>query len=164
MIDNCLTTVVTELNEYLNTLYGLSSDRVFISDIDPDEVVEDDADGRVLVSLINIEEDKLATQKHTPGQKCVYLNLYILFSASFHKSQNVDALKFISGVLSFFGNKPVFTSENTPGLNPGIEKISFDVQNLTFHEQSDMWGSIGANSRPSVLYKVYGVQVNTALE
>ncbi|CAN5916770.1 hypothetical protein BH11BAC7_BH11BAC7_27640 [soil metagenome] len=159
MIDNCLVTVVAELNEHLNNLYGLSSDSVVISDIDPDEIVEEDADGRVLATLINIEEDKLATQKHSPTQKLVYLNLYILFSTSFARTKNTDALKFISGVLSFFGNKPVFNSENTPGLNPGIEKMSFDVYNLTFHEQSDMWNSLGANSRPAVLYKVYGVHV-----
>lgn len=163
MIDNCLVTVVTELNEFLTAKFSLSSDSVVISDVFNTEIQED-ADGWLTASLINIEEDKLATQKHSPAQKLVYLNLYILFSASFAKTKNSDALKYISGVISFFGNKPVFTSENTPGLNPGIEKMSFDIQNLTFEEQSDMWISVGAKSRPSVLYKVYGVHVDTALE
>ncbi|MDQ3108299.1 MAG: DUF4255 domain-containing protein [Bacteroidota bacterium] len=163
MIDTSLTTITAELNTYIRTKFSLSTDAVIMSDIpltEPDE----DAASPLFVTLISIEEDKLGTQKHSPKKKFVSLNLYVLFSANFTASNNVDALKYISAVISFFGAKPEFKAENTPGLDPSIEEISFDIHNLTFQERDNMWSSIGVRSRPSVLYKVYGVPVSVEEE
>jgi hypothetical protein len=158
MIDNSLSTVANELSQYLKTKLSLSTDRAIVSDIltaEPD----DDSGGFLYMTLINIEEDKTATQKHTPSQKVVYLDLYVLLSAYFAPGENVNALKFISTAISFFGNKPEFNTENTPGLDPAMKELTFEIRNLTFAEQADMWRSLGVRSRPSVLYKVYGVHV-----
>jgi hypothetical protein len=158
MIDNSLSTVANELSQYMKTKLGLSTDPVIVSDIrtaEPDE----DTGSVLFMTLINIEEDKTATQKHKPSQKVVYLDLYVLLSAYFISDANVDALKYISTAISFFGNKPEFNTENTPGLDPSIKELTFEIRNLTFAEQSDMWRPMGVRSRPSVLYKVYGVVV-----
>lgn len=164
MIDTCLVTVVAELNAYLRTNLALAADPVTISDIPTTEITADDAGG-ILATLISIEEDKLASQKQYQSNKpkAVYLDLYVLFSASFDTTRNIDALKYISAVIAFFGNKPNFVPDNTPGLPPGIE-LEFEIHNLTFQEQSDMWSLVGVKSRPAVLYQVYGVQILTEEE
>lgn len=164
MIDTCLVTVIAELNTYLRAQLSLSTDPVSIKDIPATDPTEDDAGG-ILATLINIQEDKLASQKQYQSNKpkAVYLELYVLFSAAFDSTRSVDALKYISSVISFFGKKPHFEPENTPGLTAGIE-LDFEIHNLTFQDQSDMWSLLDVRNRPSVLYKVYGVHILTEEE
>jgi hypothetical protein len=161
MIDTCLTTVIAELNTHLRAQLSLTTDPVLISDIPATEPASSDPGG-ILATLINIQEDKLASQKQYQSNKpkAVYLELYILFSAAFDSTRSVDALKYISSLISFFGKKPHFEAENTPGLAAGIE-LDFEIHNLTFQDQSDMWSLLDVKNRPSVLYKVYGVHILT---
>ncbi|TND02423.1 MAG: hypothetical protein FD123_4096 [Bacteroidetes bacterium] len=166
MIDSALVAVVNELNEFLRLKFRLKGDRAVITNVvgqDGAPAIKDE--NKVLVSLINIEEEKRATPKHqdTGSNKPVYLYLYVLFSASFSANLNVEALKFISSVIAFFQSKTVFDPQNTNGLDPGIEKLMFEIYSLSFQEQSNMWASIGAKCMPAVLYKVRMIAINEAL-
>ncbi len=165
MIDTTIVSVVGELNEFLRGKFRLKDDRVVISGIvNQDGTPAVKEENRIIVTLINLEEEKLATPRYPlPGAKPVYLNLYMLFSASFSPGLSVEALKFISAVVAFFQGKSLFAPQNTPDMDPGVEKLVFEIYNLTLQEQSNMWASIGAKSMPSVLYKARMICINEAL-
>jgi hypothetical protein len=120
MIDAAITTVANELNEFFRVKFGISEERAVVSNLvtqDGSIAVKDD--NKIIVSLVMIEEEKMGAYKSAGsippgGVKPIYLNLYILFSASFSEKLNVEALKFISAVIAFFQNKPVFNPQNTP--------------------------------------------------
>lgn len=163
MIDSALVAVVNELNEFLRLKFQLKGDRAVITNVvgqDGTPAIKEE--NKILVSLINIEEERKATPKHNEnaGNKPVYLYLYVLFSASFNATLNVEALKFISAVIAFFQSKPVFDPQNTGELDPAIEKLIFEIYSLSFQEQSNMWASVGAKCMPAVLYKIRMVAIN----
>ena len=125
-------------------------------------VVKDD--NRIILSLVMVQEEKMGAYKSTGavtpgGVKPVYLNLFFLFSASFNEKLMLDALKFISAVVAFFQNKPVFTPQNSRALGPGLEKLTFEIFNLNVQEHSNLWSALGAKYLPSVLYKVRVVTI-----
>lgn len=168
MIDVALVSVVNELNEFLRMKFRMKNDRAVITNI----VAQDGSmaikeENKILVSLINIEEEKKVPprQQFPAGStnKPVYLNLYVLFSAAFNPTLNIEALKFISAVVAFFQSKPVFDGQNTPALDSGIEKLIFEIQNLSLHEQSNLWASVGAKCMPAILYRVRLVAISEAV-
>lgn len=167
MIDLALVPVVNELNEFLRIKFKLKDDRAVIANIltqDGSSSIKED--NRILVSVVNIEEEKLATPRFIPNpgiNKPVYLNIYLLFSAAFNPTLNIEGLKFISAVIAFFQSKPLFEPQNTPGLDPSIEKMVFEIYSLTLQEQSNLWASIGAKYMPSVLYKIRVIGINEAM-
>lgn len=167
MIDAAIVSVVGELNDFLRTKFRLKDDRAVIANLmsqDGSPAVKEE--NRIIVTLINIGEEKLAMPKYHSAAtmpKPVYLNLYILFSASFNPGLNVEALKFISAVIAFFQSKPVFDPQNTPMLDPAIEKMVFDIYTLSLQEQSNMWASVGAKAMPSIMYKAHVISISESL-
>lgn len=167
MIDAALVAVTTELNEFLRMKFRMKNDRAVITNVvAQDGTMAIKEENKILVSLINIEEEKKVPPRQPPvlsGNKPVYLNLYVLFSAAFNPSLNIEALKFISAVVAFFQSKPVFDSQNTQDLDTGIEKLIFEIQNLSLHEQSNLWASVGAKCMPAILYRVRLVAITEAM-
>jgi hypothetical protein len=166
MIDSVVETVANELNEFFRLKFGIIEDRVVVSNIvnqDGSAAIKDD--NRVILSLVMIQEEKMGAYKSTVqispgGVKPVYLNLFLLFSASFNEKLNVDALKFISAVIAFFQNKPVFNQQNSSTLADGLEKLSFEILNMSIQEQSNLWSTLGAKYLPSIMYKVRVVTID----
>lgn len=161
MIDNALASVISELNAFLNAKFALGEEeRAILSNlVNLDGSVSVKDENRVVVSFISIEQERLATPKVTNitpigGKEPIYLNVFVLFSMVFNESLNMEALKFLSAVISFFQSKNVFTPQNTPRLDNSVEKLTFEIFNQTFHEQSNMWSFLGAKYVPSILYKV----------
>lgn len=126
------------------------------------------------LSLINIEEDRVnmdqvVTHRNANGDIESYnpeikLNLYILISANFAAgdaggSTNTtgiyaEGLKQLSYVISFFQGKYVFTTDNSPTLNPTIKKLIVELYSSSFEQQYNFWNVVGAKYLPSVLYRV----------
>lgn len=126
------------------------------------------------LSLINIEEDRVNmdqtfTHRNVSGDIESYnpeikLNLYVLVSANFAAgdaggSTNTtgvyaEGLKQLSYVISFFQGKYVFTTENSPTLNPTIKKLIVELYSSSFEQQYNFWTVVGAKYLPSVLYRV----------
>jgi hypothetical protein len=166
MIESVVETVASELNEYFRLKFGITENRAVAANlVNQDGTLAIKDDNRVIISLVMIQEEKLGTNKNngrmSPGStKPVHLNLYLLFSASFNEKLNIDALKFLSAVIAFFQNKPLFTSDNSPGLPDGLEKLSFEISNMNVQEQSNLWSFIGAKYIPSILYKARVVPID----
>jgi len=155
MIDLVVKVVASELNEFFRLKFGIKEDRVIISNLvnqDGSPSVKDD--NRLILSLVLIQEEKIVNNINQTYSKPVYLNVFLLFSASFNEKLNLDALKFLTAVISFFQNKHTFNKQNTSNLGNGIDKLTFEIFNQSIQEQSNLWSTLGAKYMPSILYKV----------
>jgi len=84
----------------------------------------------------------------------LYIDLYVLFYANFAERNYAEGLDAISRTISFFQQNPRFTRDNLPGLDPAIDKLTFEFFNLDLQTQSRLMESMGAKYLPSVYYKV----------
>ncbi len=161
MISEVLTCLASEMNEYFSQKENIE-DKVIVSAIvNPDGSVAIAGQNKVIISLINIEEEitlrNIAPIHKSPGDvqlPLLHLNLYILISAYFQPLKYKEALTVISGIISFLYQKNVFSSANTKSLNPAIEKFSVEIQNITLENLNNIWSTIGAKYMPSVMYKL----------
>ena len=84
----------------------------------------------------------------------LYINLYLLLYANFQDKNYKAGLEMISGAIQFFQENPVFGQESLPGLDPRIDKLSFEITNLDLTELNYLMGLAGVNYLPSAYYKV----------
>lgn len=131
----------------------------------------------ILISLIHTElEDSLrnstfSKQSAINGQTIyqnpkVSINIYVLFCAKFDPYE--DALEWLSQVFEFFQSKNVFTTQNTPAIEDyeslsNKQKMSLklivDQHSLSLEQLNQLWGTLGRNLMPHVLYKIRLVRI-----
>ncbi len=117
---------------------------------------------RVGLTLINIEEEKLATQTRpvipVGSDRSVVqapelaINAFALFCARFGSYS--EALKRLALVMTFFQSRNRFDSQNSPGLDPRIGSFIVDLYTLSFEQQNYIWGTLGCGYLPSVAYRI----------
>ncbi|MCF8297669.1 MAG: DUF4255 domain-containing protein [Saprospiraceae bacterium] len=173
MIQEALSYIAEELNDYFRLKYAIADDKVIISNlVNPDGSNAIKEDNKVILTLVNIEEEKLmgnasnlskGSGVFSRSNPPVKLNLYILFSTSYTGKLTEEGLKFISIIIGFFQGKRVFTPENSPGLDSDIEKMIIDMQNLGFQELNNLWASLGAKYSPSVMYRLRMLTIEEGL-
>lgn len=167
MINESLTFIVDQVNEYIGLKAGGDTTRVELNAlVDQDGKVQVDADS-VACTLVSIEEERTAksqisykvvngvsTKKNPP----LKFNLYIIFAANpkidTAKTNYGEGLKLISHIITFFQGKNVFDKYNSPGMPDGLEKLILEVYSLPIEEQNYLWGALGAKYLPSILYRV----------
>lgn len=134
-------------------------------------------DHKIIITFVNIEENRVAecqnfTKRKPDGtvQKvnpAINLEFYLLFAA--YSDDYKSSLRNLSFILSFFQTHNVFTEEKYPHLNSHadvdkpwqkIEKLIFNLHTLTFEQQNNLWGAIGAKYIPSVVFKMRMLSVN----
>jgi hypothetical protein len=168
MIDSAIFSIVDELNDSLNIKFRLNENRVVASNLmNLDGSLSLKDENRIVVSLVNLEEEKTATPNGfgvptTGVNHPIYLNMYVLFYSLFNEKLYEESLKFISSIIGFFQAKKVFTPGNTPGLDQNIEKVLVEINNISFHEQSNILSALGAKYAPCVLYKMRMVAIEEA--
>jgi hypothetical protein len=86
----------------------------------------------------------------------IMVNLYVLISANFGDDEFAyrESLKFISYVISFFQSHHVFVPSAYPELDGQIDRLSTELCSLSFEQQNNLWGSLGAKLMASVMYKI----------
>ncbi|XOV67700.1 MAG: DUF4255 domain-containing protein [Fluviicola sp.] len=145
-----------------------------------DEASNGQLDDTILLSLINMSEEN--TMKNFRNvqqignvsltkQPVINLNLFILFTVNRGITQYDAELRDLSEIVEFFQGKKVFTQSNTiynhstNEMNPLSELDNFqfrvEMYTPTFEEQSYIWGSLGGKQRPSVVYKVSVIQIES---
>jgi hypothetical protein len=164
MINEALVFVAAELNSFLKSTFSVAEDKVTIASIvNIDGSVPVKNLDKIVITLINIEHEtsirNMPSIKVNQASKTsvhinppLHINLSLLFSASFTDYQ--EALKFISGTISFFQGRYLFDKQSSPKLNPGIEKLIFELDKTTYQEWSFLWGMLGGRYLPSVIYKM----------
>lgn len=133
-------------------------------------------DGKVVLSLVNIEEDRLSRplnihRKRSDGtvetiKPEVRLNLYLLFITSPTTTNSngsgeafLTSLGKLSQVIGFFQSKNFFDHQNSPALDPRIEQLWMEMYPMTFEQQNHLWGALGAKYMPSILYRARLVRI-----
>ena len=160
MIYSALNTVAEQLNTYFSNRFSLSEDKVILSSIvNQDGSVAITETDKVILTLVNLQEEPISGTGKTItgggyGSRSINLNIFVLFSAYFSENNYSEALKFISAIISFFQAKNILTQENTPGLDPNVERLSFEIVNTDFQNLSHLWGTLGGKYLPSIVYKI----------
>ena len=165
MIHSAVNYITARLNQYLKKTYHLNENLAVISNIaEPGGGPEMTANNKIAVYLVNVKKDT------TPGY-CPPLNglglsdtatlspplhlvLFLMFTANFGGENYPESLKFLSQVIRFFQQVPVFTHDNSPDLDPGIDKLILDIENLDTNDLSSLWNIINGKYMPSILYRV----------
>lgn len=169
MLHNIIPVIADQLNDYLKSEYNLTGERVAVSglvDIKGNPVSE--IENKVVVFVLNIEEEKSVRNGHfqsNPGMNPpVSVNLFLMFAANFTGENYLEALKFISSVISFFQGRNVFDHQNTPLLSANVDKITAEMVNIDLKELSNLWANLGAKYVPSVVYKLRMLNFNSFME
>jgi len=163
-IQSTLETVKSVLNQALANDYPYQSQPWVVLDslYDAANNYNTGTDGRVVMSLTNIQHETIAstynsTKSLPEGDYAVvppplYLDLFVIFVANFDDySESLDA---ISRTISFFQQNPSFSRFTMPGLDPTIDKLTFEMVNLDLHELYNLVGLAGIHYLPLVLYKI----------
>jgi hypothetical protein len=168
MIDAAIKYVVQDLNGYFyrKVVPKPERDTAVLSILtNPQGEIAVPDESTLIVSIVSILEEKSAgisnKRTRTPNSSgglsekisTIDLNLFVMVSAYFPPKLTDIALRYLSGVILFFMEKPVFHHSNSPGLDAAVDRIGFEIYNLDFMQQSNLWSSIGAKLMPSVLYK-----------
>lgn len=161
MLDKALLFLTTELNDYFGRTFQLLEDRAVLSaHVNPDGTPVTGIVNKMSVSLVNLATEStvrnLQTERVGNGElrlnPAIKLNLWVLFAANF--TEYDEALKFLSSTLAFFQGRPVFTPQNSPRLDRSFDRLVVELESLTYHELSNLWGVLGSKYVPSAVYKV----------
>jgi hypothetical protein len=164
-----------EVNKYLSLKMGISAvPRLKIGNVslalDNTLTGENSLAGKAILSLVNIEEDKVAKQQENYSRADsstvyksppLYLNMYILFSIN--KPEYDDCLKWLGHIMQFFQHQQVFTPITHPNLDPRIPRVVVDLFSLNFEQVNHLWSTLGGKYMPSVLYKIRQISVDENL-
>ena len=160
MIYKALTFLEKELSHYIETEYEREVAMTYV--VSQEGSTDPKEDDSILLTLINIEEEKILKSQSPYIKKIngssvkinpeIKLNLQILFTANFKDYK--EAIKSLSGVFRFFQANNVFDHQNSPALDPEIDKLILELITPSFEQLNHMWGFLGAKYMPSVMYKV----------
>lgn len=179
MIENTFDVIKQELNAFIDTDAKFSASTgsarpqavnlldLTVPGIGPIQEFIKFPAGGVTPILINIEEEnqlRSATRfsqissngTRTSVMPDIRLNLYILFVCNYDKYS--DSLRMLGLIIRYFQMHPVLDKYNISGgtikLDDGIDRLIFELITLPFAEQNEVWNSLRAPYRPSLLYRV----------
>lgn len=169
MIRSAITHVRNQLNQHLRNTFELSEDVAILSNIlEQDGTVTNGVSNKLLLFLVNIEKETVASRpgsgsfgadRNVVSRAPIFLNLYLMIAANF--SDYSESLKFISNTVAFFQRNPVLDHQNTPDMDRRISKLALEIENLSLHDLSTLWGVLSGRYLPSVLYKVRSVMIDS---
>lgn len=163
MIYQSLHCLTEEINRSLKRNLKITDDKVLLSSIvNQDGSVAVQGENKIILTLINVEKESAKTNanqpvfsKTSPGYfSTLCLNLQVMFSAYFPGNSYPEGLQFLSLLISFMQEKPVFNRSNTPSLPAGIGKLSFEMETIGVEKLNNVWAMLGAKYMPSAIYKI----------
>jgi hypothetical protein len=166
MLDIALNFLTAELNSYL-VARGARKATDEIGKVEIGRLVDDTGkwaitDDHIGASLIHVEEDRIMKSQLPEatlmgGRQVVLepklkLNLHVVFAAKFQKYD--EALRSLSLVLTYFQSHLSFTPATHSALDARIERLTVELQSLTYEQLNQVWTFIGGKQLPSAIYKV----------
>ncbi len=130
---------------------------------------DEQQDADVIISLVNIEEVRLARDQQyvvkidgelLPKNAPVHLDLSLLFVA--HGTGYENNIRNLQEVIAFFQKQPVFRATDTPQLAAdGIDRLTVEMVSLGLEQLQQLWSMLGGKYQPSVLYRVRMVTIDS---
>ena len=175
IIQTTLELIRQKLNEYFRNADPRNEDWVILSNItDHEGHAYEQATDKIVMLLANIQHETIIstnqpTTIESPNTYAqiappFYIDLFVLFLANFYGKNYPKGLGEISQTISFFQQNPWFTHENLPGLDPQIDKLTFEMVNLDLADLHYLMSMIGAKYVPSVYYKVRVIPFGSAMQ
>ncbi|MFT3823190.1 MAG: DUF4255 domain-containing protein [Chitinophagaceae bacterium] len=180
MIGVAMHFLVDEINQYLHSKLSFQGDKVVLDNVARLDNSGSNTENRIVLSLVNIEEERLYKNPEnftrTDDNKVVYsnpavpINMYCVFAYNHGNNDNEsvnhyeEGLMYISYIIQFFQHRQVFTPQNSPALDPGIEKLIADLHSLGFEQLNHLWAILGGKYLPSVMYKFRLVVIDERLQ
>jgi uncharacterized protein DUF4255 len=172
MINETFKFLTEQINQYLSQKLGVTTDNRLVwgnvgKAFDNDSSGQNTLSGKAIMSLINVEEDRVAMQQEnyvkTPSgviykNPPVYLNLYVLIAVN--RVDYGDSLKYLAFIIQFFQSQNVFTPLSYPSLDSRIQKLICDLYTVNFEQLNQIWSVLGGKYLPSVLYKVRQITID----
>lgn len=171
MIEKSLEFLRGELDAYLKSLGGTSTQTTVLSPIFDSDGKNILGDALLGVSLVNVEEERVnrAQTREAVGSGSaiqflapeVRLNLHVLIAANVAQDgKNYDqSLKSLSEAITFFQGNRVFAQDEYPTIPAGVEKLVIELETLDYEFQNHVWGTLGGKLLPSVMYRIRLVTV-----
>jgi hypothetical protein len=170
MLNDSLIAVKRKLQQNLQNRYSLDDDIVVLN-----QLVEQDGSGqqqnknKIVITLLNLSQE--TTKQYINSNKkqldstfiktnpALTFNLYVLFTACFDDYE--ETLKFLNSTIAFFqANQSVSLSSSQAGTEQ-FNTLRFEIENASHHEMHNLWSAMGAKYRPSILYKVRYVTIQS---
>jgi hypothetical protein len=172
MIEAALRLIANELDQHLRVQSPGGAGLVVLTDLtDAQGAPLPDVANKLALFLVNIEREDVPTRalrridvgedRTAAAQPPVHLSLLIMIAANFSGSTYNEALKLIATTIGFFQGRPVLNRLNTPALDPGIDQLSLEIENLSPADLSNLWGVLGGRYRPSVLYRLRLITIDS---
>jgi len=175
MLEAAIGLIAAQLNQALRSAFQLSEDLVVVTSlVDVDGGAPANASNKLAVFLANIERETVVANQGVRAavaggdrdpvaqtSAAVHLNLMLMFAANFAGSKYIEALKFISATIAFFQGRTRFDHHNSPDLDPRIERLVLDIENLNVTELANLWGILGGKYVPSVLYRMRMITIDS---
>lgn len=170
MLNESLSFLSTEINKFLNQKLGSTTDPRLvlgnIAKVADGDTANNPLNNRIILSLINIEEDKVSKVRENYTKTAtgilyksppIKVNLYILIAANF--ITYLDNLKMMTYVLQFFQAQNTFSPMSHPALDSRILQLNADLFTLNFEQINHIWSTLGGKYLPSAMYKIRQVTV-----
>lgn len=166
VIGTTLELVRTKLNEFFRNADPKEEDWVILSNVvDHGGAAYEEAKDKIVMFLANIQhETTISTYNPTVPAKGgegyvvvtppLYIDLFVLFYANFYDKNYREGLGMISRTISFFQQNPWFNHDNLPGLDPIIDKLTFEMTNLDVTDLNYLMALVGTKYLPSAYYKI----------
>lgn len=131
------------------------------------------ADNNIIISLINIEENRVSRDPQnyirngtTLTLKNPAINLYLtlLFTSVRDEGGYGLALQTLQNVIEFFQRRYTFDHSNTPNLDPGIEKLILEMISLNMEQLQQLWSMLGGRYHPSVAYRMRMITIDSVTD
>jgi hypothetical protein len=168
MLDSAVKFLADEVNQYLRR-------RSSVVQVVPGGLADEAGkwavdEGAIGLAIVNVEEERTLRSQvpervfrngsHILRPPELKLNLQIVFAVRPKTSQSptpnpyVQSLQYLSFVLTYFQSHPVFTPDEYPALDAGIEKLAIELLSYGPEQLNQMWAYIGTKYLPSVVYRV----------
>jgi len=172
MIGAAVARVAQELNLTLRRHTQSTEDLVVVSNLmELDGTATPLAVDKLAVFLVNVQREPTAQRglsrvdrggdRLALVQPPLHLNLLLMFAANFSGTKYPEALKLISDTAAFFQGRPMFDHQNTPGLDPDIDRLTLEIENLTITDLGNLWGVLGSHYLPSILYRARMIVIDS---
>lgn len=171
MINQALQFTCDTLDQFLRNRFGLDDKTVLLNNlIESNGSIPQANQNKIVISLINIEKETLKAfysrsqqlkggsyQDINPSER---YNLILLLSSNFDNYN--ETLRFLNEVIVFFQVNNVLDAAAYSTIPPGLQKLEFEVEKITYHQMQGLWTAMGAKYQPSVIYKMRLVTIQGA--
>lgn len=155
LIRTTLELIRKRLNDFFEKIDPMAEDWVVLSNIADDEGhVWENTKNKIVMSLVNIQAVSVIDNRDTTVAQPTHMHLFVVFFANFKNLNYTQGLAMISRTLSFFQQNPRFSRENLPGLDPVVDKLTFEFTNLDMADLNRLMRIMGTTYLPLICYKV----------